>query len=478
MLEKSLRETELTVIPKLPDITLCFDEYYKSTIAITTKKIGASDKINELLREVALHKWVKEGYELHKDKRDTCAFCGNRISDERWVILNKHFDEESKELENNIDALIGNISRYITYIENAFPADKQKFYSKFQASIECLISKYKTNAKTYISALKYLIEQLNNRKDKITAEFTFEAPIDVSCELSSILEQYEKTCNESNKYSSNLNKEQAHARKEIRLHTVFDFVNTINYTKERSKIEDLKVKAEKEEANNQKIQQTIVQKQVEVQELKRQLNNEEKGAVKINEYLSKFFGHHALSLRAISNMSTGEKQIKFEIIRNNEKAFNLSEGECSLIAFCYFMAKLDDIETRGKKPIIWIDDPISSLDSNHIFFTYSIIAAEIANKNNFEQLFVSTHSFDFLKYLIRLNGRFLATEKDKQKAYFFITQEGRFASIKILPKYIKEFLTEFNYLFGEIYKCANIDSIDDSNYYSFYNFGNNARKFL
>lgn len=478
MLRKSLQETELATIPKLQDITFHFNEYCKSAMEITAKKIGTSNKINELLREVALNKWVKEGCELHKGKRDTCAFCGNKISDERWVTLSKHFDEESKELENSIDDLINNIKRHIVYIEGAFSVDKQKFYSKFQESVEHLISKYKTNAKVYITSLNFLIEQLNNRKDSITAEFTFEAPVDVSRELSSICEYCEKIRNESNEYSVNLKNEQSQAREKVRLHEVFDFITTINYKQELSKIEDLKIRAEKEAANYQKIQQALARKQIEIQELKRQLNNEEKGAVKINEYLNNFFGYHALSLRAISDTSTGEKQIKFEIIRNNEKAFNLSEGECSLIAFCYFMAKLDDIETKGKRPIIWIDDPISSLDSNHIFFTYSIIAAEIANKNNFEQLFISTHSFDFLKYLIRLNGKFLTTEKEKHKTYFFITQEGRFSSIKILPKYIKEFLTEFNYLFGEIYKCANNDSVDDSNWYSFYNFWNNARKFL
>jgi len=66
------------------------------------------------------------------------------------------------------------------------------------------------------------------------------------------------------------------------------------------------------------------------------------------------------------------------------------------------MAKLEDIETKGSKPIIWIDDPISSLDSNHIFFVYSLINSEIVAKDDFEQLFVSTHNLDFLKYLKRL----------------------------------------------------------------------------
>ena len=36
------------------------------------------------------------------------------------------------------------------------------------------------------------------------------------------------------------------------------------------------------------------------------------------------------------------------------------------------LEKLEDVETKGSKPIIWIDDPISSLDSNHIFFVWCI----------------------------------------------------------------------------------------------------------
>ena len=44
----------------------------------------------------------------------------------------------------------------------------------------------------------------------------------------------------------------------------------------------------------------------------------------------------------------------------------LSEGERSLIAICYFMAKLEDIDTKGKDLIIWIDDPVSSFDGGKI----------------------------------------------------------------------------------------------------------------
>ena len=47
-----------------------------------------------------------------------------------------------------------------------------------------------------------------------------------------------------------------------------------------------------------------------------------------------------------------------------------------------------------------------------------------------------------------------------------------------MPKYLREYVTEFNYLFHQIHKCAKIELVDDSNYTTFYNFANNARKFL
>ena len=72
------------------------------------------------------------------------------------------------------------------------------------------------------------------------------------------------------------------------------------------------------------------------------------------------------------------------------------------------------INTNGKKPIIWIDDPISSLDSNHIFFMYSLISEKIALNKNFEQLFISTHNLDFLKYLKRLRNTFIEAKSMKK----------------------------------------------------------------
>ena len=47
-----------------------------------------------------------------------------------------------------------------------------------------------------------------------------------------------------------------------------------------------------------------------------------------------------------------------------------------------------------------------------------------------------------------------------------------------MPSYLKSYVTEFNYLFEQVYKCANVDIVDENVQDVFYNFGNNARKFL
>ena len=161
----------------------------------------------------------------------------------------------------------------------------------------------------------------------------------------------------------------------------------------------------------------------------------------------------------------------------------MSEGERGLVSFCYFMARLEDIKTRGKELIIFIDDPISSLDSNHIFFVFSLIESVIAKPKTkidgsksypYKQLFVSTHNLDFLKYLTRL------PQPDNNQGgteYFLIEKQETKSTIRLMPKYLKDYQTEFHYLFHQIYRCKDGQGAHE-NHEVFYNFGNNLRKFL
>ena len=118
----------------------------------------------------------------------------------------------------------------------------------------------------------------------------------------------------------------------------------------------------------------------EIKAKERLRQNEEEGARRVNEILQNYFGHRFIELRAVK--SEKEEGIYFDVFRQDKKAYNLSEGERNLVAFAYFVARLDDIDTVSEKPIIWIDDPISSLDANHVFFIFSLIDQQIVSKQN------------------------------------------------------------------------------------------------
>lgn len=470
--EKTIIEQPKDKIAVIIIPNLGLTEYCNKAVGLLSRKIGASNKLVELLRDTALNEWVKKGQTLLSGK-DVCAFCGNPISSKRWAEINAHFDEESKKLEVEIDELIEAINSEIGRLQQPVSIDKTQFYSRYHPEIDSFITARVQAISDYCAVLNNIIEQVNQRKTQITVEMAFTAPEENFAALITLHNNLNKIIKESNDYTTRLSTAKKAAQQALRLQEVADFCSTIDYTNEIAKIVSLKAVSDNAARDKNNVQILLNQKIAEKQAKLRQLNDEEEGARRVNVYLNDYFGHNFVSLEA-ENVTDGEKRIRFRIMRNDKPAYNLSEGECSLIAFCYFMAKLDDVNTQTKKPIIWIDDPISSLDGNHVFFIYSLLRAKLVETNQFEQLFVSTHNLDFLKYLKRLTGK----ENDRNIRYYIVQRIDTTSFISEMPNYLQKYVTEFNYLFHEIYKCSEISTVNDSNYMSFYNFGNNARKFL
>ena len=439
--------------------------------ALITEKIGSSEKIEELVNDAILNRWAHEGHAYHKNKRDNCAFCGNSITEDRWAKLDKHFDEMSEKLETDIDALIVRINKEKNTVSSALSIDINHFYSKFHERLIELNGTLTGACDNYLKSLDLLGVQLKYRKENILSPMLFERPDDAAGGLVAVWNSYNVIRRESDNFSTLLHNEQTKAREALRLKEVSDYLVTIRYKEQFSSIKHTKCEYDELEQEKKRLEGDIGQKERLITSKKRELNDEEKGAKKVNEYLNNSFGHQFLSLEAKKNeiLEEDSRRIRFEVIRDGKKAYHLSEGECSLLAFCYFLAKLEDIDTKDSKPIIWIDDPVSSLDSNHIFFVYSLINAEIVDRGKFEQLFISTHNLDFLKYLKRLTDK---------KGCFVVTRQDKTSTIALMPKYLREYATEFNYLFYQIYQCAAIEAVDDTNYTTCYNFANNARKFF
>lgn len=482
--------TSLSNEKPLPDLQLLekpnfqLSNIHSEVRSLITKIIKPSKPIQELLNDRLLQNWVKEGIPLHDTSTTQCGFCRQELPIGFWDSLNAHFSKESSDLEKSLDSSKERIEEIIEQVSNIVLPQKDQFYKSFQDEFSLLANRFSIQIEQLKGSLRVLADCLISRKNDIFTPAECPTIVDVQEELEGLIESINELFKKNSKVTSNLSNQKKKAIDKLRKNEIKIFIDQINY-EERSlavteKENELKLKEEQQKT----LLASINDAEEKIQKLEAELGNEQKGAEKVNLLLNHYFGNKRLNLVPIQD--DPDSSVRFQIKRKDEVAYNLSEGECSLVAFCYFMAKLEDINSVDKDLIIYIDDPISSLDSNHIFFIYSLIEGLIAspdklptgeNTYRYKQLFISTHNLDFLKYLKRLSIPKKPGSKRKDIQHFMISERTHSNVIEIMPKYLKSYVTEFNYLFSEICNCAEpLNSSED--HHSFYNFGNNLRKFL
>ncbi|BEK18157.1 AAA family ATPase [Campylobacter jejuni] len=466
-----------------------FQGIFTYSLKILEKEVIIKENLTSELR-----KWLEEGLEFHKEHSFTqqCKFCNNPLTLERiaWIENNIKDDSGEKEqIEKELKYLLDNFENYKLELKNLLQDVKnENFYSNYKDSFIALKEQLGVSIANYNKEILKIEKKIKEKQKDVFTPMKLENINDFSDEILQILNKIENLCKENNEYAKNLLSKQDEARKKLRLNEVAKFAKDSDCFAKQDEIKNLGQKLSNMQSTIETEKNEINNYNLEIEKYKEKLSNLETSTSNINKYLKSYFGHNMLELKAKKD-DKGQLNGEFEILRNGKQAKNLSEGECSLVAFCYFVASLEDANTKDKNPIIWIDDPISSLDNNHIFFIFSLIENEIVEKDSFKQFFISTHNLDFLKYTKRLKKiKPKQNENSKKKyefpQYYFIERSVKksieTSEIKKLPKCLERYTTEFNYLFEQIYKFKNIDDTynEDLKISLVYNFGNNLRKFL
>lgn len=79
-----LKQEALPDITETVSISLKIEPISKLAEGLLSKSIKPTQAIQELLNETALQAWVKQGIQLHRDKRNTCAFCRQDLPHDIW----------------------------------------------------------------------------------------------------------------------------------------------------------------------------------------------------------------------------------------------------------------------------------------------------------------------------------------------------------------------------------------------------------
>lgn len=480
-LERSISEAR----PVKKDlISVVFPSYSEPTLFRLAKSVKEviereiiSDVIDDLKNDAALSSWVSEGLEIHtKKNRNTCAFCGSILTENRLNKLKGHFNDELNKLKNDIEELRSAFHSFMANTVSDF-TNTTLYYDEFSTEINQLNS-------NYLAYSEVLEAQLGNYVELLTAKYNspfekviidpkeFELDLDkmlsVITQRNNCLLEYESVIQKHNAKCNAFDETIKFAKKRIERHYVYE-QSQQNAVNEKTD-EILRLQATLQEYKRE----TQVKKD-KYDKLESDLSNETLGAEAFNEKLKMFLGHDEIELE----FDAADKGYK--IIRNKkEEADKLSEGEKTAIAFIYFITKLKENGKEIKDQILVIDDPVSSFDSNKIFSAYAYMKAEC---DKAKQVFVLTHNYNFFSLILGwFSRKHIKDPSTKKPTPLYSTYRienkyidgNRAAVIADGGESMKQ-ATEYDYIFYTVYSMSLQSSLDKK---SIIFCGNICRKLL
>ena len=405
-----------------------YNAIFDSNIKEITKKLDNSkitelqnveNKLNELLDKVIVGKedlpikqlidklnnksWVERGQEFVQNSEGKCPFCQQDLTEGFKQQLKLLFDEEYKISINKIKQL----KTQYESIANDFIRNINSLLQEYDQGHSVL--DFKTKVDTSIKNNLAIIDSkllAPNEKKQIQSVSKLQA--DITDINQKIKENNDIVLNKKTRINQYNEDVLCYLAKKAKN-------DIIRFNSLKTNIEKQKQECETK-INSLKTERSKITEELET--LRQQTVNTKDAVEKINNLL-KTAGFDNFYLDEISfenNIS------KYRILRNcddKNSAFNtLSEGEKNFIAFLYFYQQClgySKDESTLKK-IIVIDDPVSSMDSQVLFFVNSLIQklveykynktiqtlnnkeykSEFSNEN-ISQVFVLTHNIYFFK---------------------------------------------------------------------------------
>lgn len=345
------------------------DGYLKSTNDILKRKVKEKTRIIRISGDSAKINFAQQGLAIHKhDEGEICAFCGNTISKETFEELESYFRaDEVTEVKQRIIDGERKIDELISIINNV-AKERSEFYPNFLEDADRYFSEIldqKHQLLDFCNKLKKALKEKDIFSDQEILNISVPANIEVK--------SYNELVEQNNIFGSNLDNEKQNARDKLRYHEIKQLLESFQYN-----VKQVRLKAAKEQqeiiqhefnlkvAEIEVFQNTVNTLKDEIEALKPKA---EKQAIShINEKLR---GAVPWQLDYYENYESGyywisQKCTNGDVVHRGVK--ELSTGEKNIIAFLYFLEKLEDTSLIAKdsktSKVILIDDPMNSNDAD------------------------------------------------------------------------------------------------------------------
>ncbi|MEG3284697.1 AAA family ATPase [Streptococcus suis] len=480
-LEKKIKQAKIRILEKninkpqkidlvSYDKNFNFTLFLENTKKLLSKVVSVSNILDEYKNSPDKINWIKHGVDIHGENPEKCVFCGKSIDGDLIQNLKLAFSDELSSLENELALQNNRIKSEIQKLNSIPNINKEDYFNDSAADIQNINKGIKITIDNRKRVLETLESKILEKQRDIFSEIEIN---DLNwSDFSKIQVEIDSLYNSTIKQIDQFEDRKIKSIDFLRRYYIVKELPVSEFTKLSQKVNQLEECINEKSEEQKKITEEKEKIEQDIIELEGSLKSESEAVKRINIILQNSLAHSEISLKSVDD----EEGIYFEVSRNEERAYNLSEGEKSLIAFAYYIARLESLSVEEKeKTILFIDDPISSLDENNIFYIYNLIF-RLLEKKEFLQYFLSTHNLDFLKYTNKFPGK-------NNKDYYLIEKIKEAENtpsksyIKKLPKYLSNKVTEFVFLFEQIYRVAT-EQENENNFSVFYNFPNNGRKFI
>lgn len=452
---EELNKIDNNISVKNFDIILDFEKKFND--ALEEIIIGSNDvPIASIINQLNNSSWVDQGVNfLDKDKEvQDCPFCQQQTIDKNLLNqFEKYFDTTREEKIKNIQEFYSNYINKVSAFESSLDAIIDKELVKFDVlKIQKQLSDILTKNEKEV---QIKIENPNEKKKLESLE-----------SLKIEIEKVNKSIRIHNEDVENLKKNQQELTNDIWKYISYQVKNKLIFFKTNNdsyseQIEKLKTELDGSESAK-------IHSKDKIKEWQSQTVNTQKAVDNINDLLLK----NSFTGFKIEKKESENNIIKYYILREEETSENhifktLSEGEKNFIAFLYFYQLClgtNDTENTKKK-IIVIDDPVSSMDSQVLFFVSTLIRRLITKKGtgkdqqrnnlidqlkneNIEQVFILTHNIFFYKEVALAFGARIC----HSVAYFNVKKFNNQSIIERIEDYKNVAFNDYHLLWQEVKK--------------------------
>ena len=428
-----------------------------------------SDICSQSLSKVALDEvekfpdmllWLKHGHQFHEDRNiENCLLCGNEFSKERKALLASAFDNKFDEFVDKLTKTSGRLRSVMERLQNLednIPETSSlapEVRSAFKETREALFQEVH-KVRTYLEGLNKVLDQKQKSPATPSDMKALASQDDVDMSAKKLAEAISKAntiINHHNSIAGDIEQHKEKSELAIRKHFIAGCAE---------EYEEILNKLEKAKLSTQTLTEEFGKLNAAAAQAKQKIKEHGPAADVINKLIASYLGHDELKVHPVEN--------GYEFHRHGKSIRGMpSEGEKTAIAISYFLSSITSEGRKIEDLILVVDDPVSSLDSKALNYACSLILGYLKNA---KQLIILTHNLQCMSEFRKAwKGRASGDNPTASLLFIDVTvpagESRRFSSIGKMSRLLRDYDSEYHFLFSHILRFAeNPGPHDDHGY--------------